>query len=87
MEIIGCEKLSRLPEMNGLISLIRLEIAGCDSIRSLQNTVFPSSMQVLSIKNCPQLAESCKDGIDRAKIKKIFSVWINGSEMPTSAQQ
>jgi hypothetical protein len=57
MEIIGCRNLSCLPEMNGLISLIRLEITGWGSIRSLPSTGCPSSMQVLSISNCPQLNE------------------------------
>ncbi|GJN19832.1 hypothetical protein PR202_gb07142 [Eleusine coracana subsp. coracana] len=86
MEIIDCGKLSYLPEMNGLVSLIRLEIADCGSIRSLPYTGFPSSMQVLSINRCRQLALSCSVGTDRGKIKKIFSVWINGCEVSTPAQ-
>ncbi|GJM91177.1 hypothetical protein PR202_ga07526 [Eleusine coracana subsp. coracana] len=86
MEIIDCEKLSCLPEMNGLVSLIRLEIADCGLIRSLPYTGFPSSMQVLSINRCRQLAMSCSVGTDRGKIKKIFSVWINGCEVATPAQ-
>lgn len=88
MEIIACGQLTHLPEMSGLISLVRLEIADCGSIQSLPNTGLPRSMQFLSINKCPQLARSCMNAgsVDQVMIRNIFSVWINEREVSTSAE-
>ncbi|CAN6293006.1 unnamed protein product [Urochloa humidicola] len=87
MEIVACGQLTHFPEMSGLVSLIRLEIAECGSIQSLPNTGLPSSLQFLSINKCHRLATSCKKtgSEDHAKIKNIFSVWIDECEVPTSS--
>ncbi|OEL28019.1 putative disease resistance protein [Dichanthelium oligosanthes] len=81
MEVIACEQLTHFPEMSGLASLIRLEIAECGSIQSLPRGL-PSSLQFLSINKCPRLAQSCMNAgsEDQVKMKKIFSVWIDGHE-------
>uniref|UniRef100_A0A0A9HP51 Uncharacterized protein n=1 Tax=Arundo donax TaxID=35708 RepID=A0A0A9HP51_ARUDO len=88
LEIIACGQLSHLPEMSGLISLIRLEIADCGSIQSLPHASLPRSVQFLSINKCPRLARSCMNSgsADQVKIKNIFSVWIDGCEVSTSAE-
>lgn len=86
MEIVSCGKLTYLPNMDGLHSLIRLEISDCGSIESLPNRGLPSSVQVVSINNCPLLARSCMNegSADRDKIKRIL-VWIDGHEVSASA--
>uniref|UniRef100_K4AKJ5 NB-ARC domain-containing protein n=1 Tax=Setaria italica TaxID=4555 RepID=K4AKJ5_SETIT len=43
MEIIACGQLTCLPEMGGLISLLRLEISECGLIQSLPDMGLPSS--------------------------------------------
>jgi hypothetical protein len=64
-----------------------MEISNCGSIQFLP--YLPSSMQFLSINNCPLLRLSCmKEGsLDQAKIKRIFSVWIDGAEVFSSADE
>jgi leucine-rich repeat protein SHOC2 len=86
MEIVSCGQLTYLPNMDGLHSLIRLEISDCGSIESLPNRGLPSSVQVVSINNCPLLARSCMNegSADRDKIKRIL-VWIDGHEVSASA--
>uniref|UniRef100_A0A0D9XLB2 NB-ARC domain-containing protein n=1 Tax=Leersia perrieri TaxID=77586 RepID=A0A0D9XLB2_9ORYZ len=84
LEIIGCGQLTYLPDMVGLTSLLRMEISGCGSIQSLP--CLPSSMQFLSINKCPQLRMN-EGGLDQANIKRIFSVWIDGREVFSSANE
>ena len=83
MEIVACEQITYLPEMIGLCSLIRLEISDCGSVQSLPNRGLPSSVQVVSINNCPLLARSCRnEGIaDRGSIL----LWIDGHEVSAAA--
>ncbi|KAL5225493.1 hypothetical protein ABZP36_012132 [Zizania latifolia] len=82
LEISACGKLIHLPDVDGLTSLLWMEISGCGSIRSLP--YLPRSMQFLSIKKCPQLTEG---RLERYKINHIFSVWIDGNEVFTSADE
>jgi len=83
MEIVACEQITYLPEMIGLCSLIRLEISDCGSVQSLPNRGLPSSVQVVSINNCPLLARSCRNqGIaDRGSIL----LWIDGHRVSAFA--
>uniref|UniRef100_A0A0E0R158 Disease resistance R13L4/SHOC-2-like LRR domain-containing protein n=1 Tax=Oryza rufipogon TaxID=4529 RepID=A0A0E0R158_ORYRU len=87
LEIIDCGQLTCLPDLDRLTSLLWMEISNCGSIQFLP--YLPSSMQFLSINNCPQLRLSCmKEGsLDQAKIKRIFSVWIDGAEVFSSADE
>lgn len=87
IEIVDCPGLNRLPDMDGLTSLLRLEISHCDSIHCLPR--LPSSVQFLSINDCPQLSLSCRNNhsADHAKINQIFSVWIDGDQVFTSADE
>jgi leucine-rich repeat protein SHOC2 len=86
MEIIGCGQLTCLPEMGGLVSLLRLEISECGLIQSLPDNGLPGSVRVLSINSCP-LLESCLNGgsAHHVRMNNIL-VWINGREVPTSAR-
>ena len=83
IEIVACEQITYLPEMIGLCSLIRLEISDCGSVQSLPNRGLPSSVQVVSINNCPLLARSCRNqGIaDRGSIL----LWIDGHRVSAFA--
>uniref|UniRef100_A0A0D9XLB0 Uncharacterized protein n=1 Tax=Leersia perrieri TaxID=77586 RepID=A0A0D9XLB0_9ORYZ len=87
IEIIDCPGLTRLPDMDGLTSLLRLEISDCGSILCLPR--LPSSVQFLSINKCPQLSSSCKNehSEDHWKINRIFSVWIDGDQVFSSADE
>ncbi|XP_057441685.1 putative disease resistance protein RGA1 [Lotus japonicus] len=81
LSIGNCRKLESLPEQGweGLRSLRTLDIWGCGELKSLPDGVrHLTSLQVLSIGNCPALAERCKEGTgeDWDKIAHVPKVQI-----------
>lgn len=73
MEIVGCGKLTCLPEMRKLTSLERLEISECGSIQSLPSKGLPKKLQFLSVNKCPWLSSRCM-----VLGSTISSLWIDG---------
>ncbi|XP_057421905.1 putative disease resistance protein RGA3 [Lotus japonicus] len=85
LSIWWSSELESLPEQGweGLRSLRTLQIVGCGELKSLPDGVrHLTSLQVLSIGNCPALAERCKEGTgeDWDKIAHVPKVQIDFEE-------
>ncbi|AES98679.1 putative P-loop containing nucleoside triphosphate hydrolase, leucine-rich repeat domain, L [Medicago truncatula] len=65
LSIISCNELESLPEQNweGLQSLRTLQIYSCEGLRCLPEGIrHLTSLELLTIINCPTLEERCKEG-------------------------
>ena len=79
--ITDCPKLTSLPPLNLLISLVRLEITNCPAIKALPKKGLPLSLETLCIVQCDLLKQSCK--ADLEKIKTISDLYIDNEHIST----